>query len=94
MANCNECEASIVWAIDVDGVRNRANRSLPFDKEPATGGDQGPFKKAQPPPPPPGAKLWTLINGNAKVATDEDSRLRRPLHVCHFDTCTAKKKGR
>jgi len=37
-------------------------------------------------------KAYVLINGKAKRATQDDLRLHRDLHTCHFDTCTSKSR--
>jgi len=36
---------------------------------------------------PSGNGNMAYVNGKAWVATDEDRRLRRPLHTSHFATC-------
>jgi len=73
MAKCKECEAEIVWGMTAAGKR------MPLNAETQTvgGGETGTLGK------------WLLFNGEARLATAEDLRLRRPLRVPHWATCPA-----
>lgn len=53
-------------------AENPNGKNLPFDSQPV--------KTSQ-------HRLYTIVKGKAKWATDEDRRLHREMYTCHFDTC-------
>lgn len=88
MAFCDNCHGVIVWAEVTLGTGEIRRR--PFDDPPAENGPSTPFQK--PPAPPAHLKRWSIQRGRATPATEEDCRLRRPLFVCHFDTCSQRRR--
>ena len=77
MAACRNCDRDVLWAETPSGKTIMLDEVRDLSKAV----QQGEWVMMG------GLRTRVVVKGKERWATAEDLKLRRPLYVCHWDTC-------